>query len=90
VLGKFGGVIGPQLFQSRFAYNGYKTSFGICAAAIGAGWIANCWTWWLTRNVESDVRRVRRLRIEKEREGTVFSGEDVNILKKRAQAKGVL
>jgi hypothetical protein len=49
------GVIGPQLFRSKWAYNGYKVSFGICAAAIIVGLFANCYTWYLTRNVEWDV-----------------------------------
>ncbi|KAL4772457.1 hypothetical protein BDW60DRAFT_207085 [Aspergillus nidulans var. acristatus] len=31
-VGQVGGVIGPQLFQSRFAYNAYKTPFAICTA----------------------------------------------------------
>ena len=78
-IGQVGGVIGPQLFQSRFAHNGYKTSFAICASAIGASWVANCWTWWLTRGNEGDVLRVRRLRIKTERDGAIWAGEDVKL-----------
>lgn len=75
-VGQVGGVIGPQLFQDKWAYNRYKASFGICAAAIICGWAANLWVWWLTRNVEWDVLRVRRLRIQAEREGQVYAGDD--------------
>lgn len=82
-IGQVGGVVGPQLFQSKFAYNGYKTSFAICAAAIIVGWAANLWTWWLTRNVEWDVRRIRRLRIEAERSGVVFGEDDVRVYEER-------
>jgi hypothetical protein len=76
-------VIGPQLFQSKFAYNGYKTPFAICAAAIGASILANAWTWWLTRNVEYDVLRVRRLRLKEEKEGRIYAGEDVKVYEER-------
>lgn len=76
-IGQIGGVIGPQLFRQKYAYIGYKTPFAICAAAIGASWIANCWTWWLTKEVEEDVLRVRRERIRAGRSGEVYVGDDV-------------
>jgi len=82
-IGQVGGVIGPQLFQSRYAYNGYVVPFSICAAAIGAGWIASGWTWYLTRNVEWDVRRIRKLRIKSEKEGRMFADDDVKVFEER-------
>ena len=82
-IGQVGGVVGPQLFQSKFAHNGYKTSFAICAAATIIGWAANLWTWWLTRNVEWDVRRVRRLRITAGKEGIVYGEGDVHVYEER-------
>jgi hypothetical protein len=82
-VGQVGGVIGPQLFQEKWAYNGYKTSFGICAAAIIASWACNLWTWWLTRNIEWDVLRVRRLRIQAEKAGEVLSNDDVRYFDER-------
>lgn len=78
-IGQVGGVVGPQLFQSKYAYNGYKTSFGICAAAIGVSWIFNGWTWYLTAKNENDIRRVKRLRIKAHNEGRVWAGEDVKL-----------
>ena len=78
-IGQVGGVVGPQLFQSRFAHNGYKTSFAICAAAIGGSWLANCWTWYLTAKNENDIRRVARLRIKAYREGRVWAGKDIEV-----------
>ena len=78
-----GGVIGPQLFQSKYAHNSYKVPFAICAAAIGGGWLASAWTWWLTRNVEWDVRRIRRLRINAERGGNMFAEDDVKVFEER-------
>jgi len=71
------------LFQSRYAYNGYVVPFSICAAAIGAGWIASGWTWYLTRNVEWDVRRIRKLRIKSEKEGRMFADDDVKVFEER-------
>lgn len=82
-VGQVGGVIGPQLFQSRYAHNGYKVPFAICAAAIGAGWVANAWTWWLTRNIEWDVRRIRRLRIKAEKGGKMFAEDDIKVFEER-------
>ena len=82
-VGQVGGVVGPQLFQSKWAYNGYKTSFAICAAAVVASWLCNLWTWWLTRNIEWDVLRVRRLRIQAESTGQMLSGDDVKFFEER-------
>ncbi|KAF7189163.1 MFS transporter prlL [Pseudocercospora fuligena] len=82
-VGQVGGVVGPQLFQSKWAYNRYKTSFAICAASIILAWVANIWIWWLTRNVEWDVRRIRRLRIKAEKRGEVYDGDDVKVYEER-------
>jgi hypothetical protein len=71
------------MFKSRYAYNGYKLPFGICAGAIGFGWLANVWTWWLTRNIEYDVMRIRRLRIEAEKDGRLFAEDDVRVFEER-------
>ncbi|KAK7723164.1 hypothetical protein SLS57_004722 [Botryosphaeria dothidea] len=73
-VGQVGGVIGPQLFQSKYAADGYKVPFGICAGAVGLAWLASAWGWWLTRGLETEVRRVRRLRIKAAREGEVYAG----------------
>lgn len=79
-IAQVGGVIAPQVFQSKYAADGYKTSFIICTVcvAIAAGF--NAWLWWLTRDIERDVRDVRRERIKAERQGQVFVGEDVRVL----------
>lgn len=76
-------MIGPQLFQSRWAHNGYKVSFGICTAAIAVGFFANCYTWYLTRNVEWDVRRIRRERIKAEKSGRLFVEDDIKVFQER-------
>ena len=82
-VGQVGGVIGPQLFREQFAANGYKTSFGVCAAAVIVGWGFNLWTWWLTRNIEWDVRRIRRLRMKEEKHGRVYGEDDVAVFEER-------
>ncbi|RMD44888.1 hypothetical protein DV735_g359, partial [Chaetothyriales sp. CBS 134920] len=76
-IGQVGGVIGPQLFRSKYAYNGYKVSFAICAAAIGLSWLANVWTWWLTYDNERETLRIRRERIRASKHGQLYSGDDV-------------
>ncbi len=73
-----GGVIAPQLFLSKFAYNGYKVPFAVCAGAIGGAWLASMWAWWLTRHLEWDVRRIRRLRARAESMGKVYAEEDID------------
>ncbi|KAJ4260420.1 hypothetical protein NW762_007159 [Fusarium torreyae] len=74
-----GGIIAPQVFQSKYAYNGYKTSFIICAVCVAIAALFNAWLWFLTRDVETDIMKVRRSRIRSEREGKVFAGEDVRV-----------
>ena len=79
-----GGVIAPQLFPSRWAHNGYKNSFIICTVCVGIGALSNTWLWYLTRNTEADVARVRRLRIKAEKEGRVWAEDDVKIFEERS------
>lgn len=88
-VGQIGGAVGPQLWQSKYAYNGYKTPFAVCAAFIVAAWIANIYTWWLTRNVEADVKRIRRLRIKAKKEGYVFSADDIKVFEERGFYSGL-
>lgn len=40
-------------------------------------------TWWLTRNVEWDVRRIRRLRIKAEKSGNMYAEDDVKVFEER-------
>lgn len=86
-IAQLGGVVGPQLFQSKWAHNGYKTSFAIAAAFTIAGWVSNLWTWWLTRNTEYDVMRVRRLANQARREGKTNT-VDIRIFEERTFYKG--
>lgn len=78
-LAQVGGVIAPQVFPSRWAGDGYKTSFIVCSACVAAAAVSNAWLWYLTRASEKDVQRVRRLRIEAERGGRVWAGADVRV-----------
>ncbi|GKT43029.1 MFS transporter prlL [Colletotrichum spaethianum] len=82
-IAQLGGVIGPQLFQSKFAYNGYKTSFAIAAATTIASFLANLWTWWLTRNTEYDVMRVRRKILKARKLGKVNFDDDIRVFEER-------
>ncbi|KAL0767881.1 hypothetical protein CaCOL14_008856 [Colletotrichum acutatum] len=82
-IAQLGGVIGPQLFQSKFAYNGYKTSFAIAAATTIASFVANLWTWWLTRNTEYDVMRVRRKILKARKLGKVNFDDDIRVFEER-------
>ncbi|KAJ5915143.1 hypothetical protein N7454_011255 [Penicillium verhagenii] len=57
-IGQIGGVIGPQLFQSKWAYNRYKNSFGIALAGVIAAIGANIACWWLTKDQEKETLEV--------------------------------
>lgn len=82
-IAQLGGVLGPQLFQSRWAYNGYKNSFAIAGSTIIAGFVSNLWTWWLTRNTEYDVLRVRRNMNKARRDGRTDFQDDIRIFEER-------
>ncbi|KAL5450316.1 hypothetical protein PMIN05_001037 [Paraphaeosphaeria minitans] len=88
-IAQLGGVVGPQLFQSKWAHNGYKTSFAIAASFMIAGWVSNMWTWWLTRNTEYDVMRVRRKANAARKRGEVEFGDDIRIFEERQFYEGV-
>ncbi|KAL0935443.1 high-affinity nicotinic acid transporter [Colletotrichum truncatum] len=88
-IAQLGGVIGPQLFQSKFAYNGYKTSFAIAAATTIASFVGNLWTWWLTRNTEYDVMRVRRKILRARKIGKVNFDDDIRVFEERRFYNGV-
>lgn len=88
-IAQLGGVIGPQLFQSRFAYNGYKTSFAIAAATTIASFVGNLWTWWLTRNTEYDVMRVRRKILKARKLGKVNFDDDIRVFEERRFYDGI-
>ncbi|KAK9452714.1 major facilitator superfamily domain-containing protein [Dipodascopsis uninucleata] len=87
-IGQVGGIVGPQLFRSKWAYNRYKVSFGICASFVIVSVGFNLYTWYLTRNIEYDVLRVARLRKEAEREGRVYSDDDIKVFEQRQYYKG--
>ncbi|KAK3323338.1 major facilitator superfamily domain-containing protein [Cercophora scortea] len=60
--GQIGGAVGAQLFNSRFAPR-YTTSFGIAMGFIGMAIVMNLITWYVTRQVDIDTRRIKRARI---------------------------
>lgn len=76
-MGQLGGVIGPQIFRSKYAAAGYKVPYSVCTACIAGGFIGCLICWWLTWDIEKDVRRVRLAKIEAKKEGKLYTGEDV-------------
>ncbi|KAL2818513.1 major facilitator superfamily domain-containing protein [Aspergillus cavernicola] len=78
-LAQIGGIIAPQVFQSKYAANNYRVSFIICTACAAAAMVSNQILWYLSRDVEGDVLQVRRHRIAAERDGRVWTGEDVKL-----------
>lgn len=82
-IGQLGGVIGPQIFRSEYAADGYKIPYSVCTATIAGGFFGCCLCWYLTRNLEWDVRRVRLNRIKAEREGRLYVEDDVKVYEER-------
>lgn len=64
--GQIGGAIGPQIFKSKYAPR-YQESFASAMGLVGACSLVTLLTWWVTRQTESDTRRVKRARIEAEK-----------------------
>ncbi|KAI0423309.1 major facilitator superfamily domain-containing protein [Xylaria grammica] len=60
--GQIGGAIGPQIFRSAYAPK-YTVSFGVAAGLVGACAITTVVTWWVTRQTESDTRKLKRARV---------------------------
>ena len=89
-IGQVGGVVAPQLFREKYAHDRYKVPFAVCTGAIILGWVFNLWTWWLTRNVEWDVRRIKRLRIAAEKQGHVYGEDDVKVFEERKFYAGII
>ena len=80
-IAQLGSTVGPQIFQSKWAYNRYRNSFiiGMCFA-LGA-LATNLWTWWLTKNIEKKVVQVRKSTLRGRAEGKAYNGlEDIDVL----------
>ncbi|OAA65325.1 high-affinity nicotinic acid transporter [Niveomyces insectorum RCEF 264] len=87
-IAQLGGVVGPQLFQSKWAYNRYKNSFAIAASFIIAAWVSNVWTWYMTRNTECDVLLHQRKVLKARKNGKVVADDDIQIFEERKFYKG--
>ncbi|KAJ0364977.1 hypothetical protein COL26b_012287 [Colletotrichum chrysophilum] len=73
--------LGPQFFQSKWAYNRYRNSFFIGFAITLAALATNLWTWWLTRRIEQRVVEVRKDTLRARREGRAYDGRiDIDIM----------
>ncbi|EEU38419.1 uncharacterized protein NECHADRAFT_55457, partial [Fusarium vanettenii 77-13-4] len=88
-IAQVGVIVGPQLFPSKWAYNRYKNSFAIAGAFTIVALFGNLWTWWLTRNTEYDVMRIRREILKARAEGKVLAGDDIHVFNERQFYKGV-
>lgn len=64
--GQIGGAIGPQIFKSKYAPR-YRESFASAMALVAACAIVTLVTWWVTRQTEADTRRLKRARLQAER-----------------------
>ncbi|KAI0096211.1 major facilitator superfamily domain-containing protein [Nemania sp. FL0031] len=75
--GQIGGAIGPQIFRSAYAPK-YTVSFGVAAGLVGACAITTAVTWWVTRQTESDTRKLKRARIAASKHGEAILNDVVD------------
>ncbi|KAI0449966.1 putative pantothenate transporter [Xylaria acuta] len=75
--GQIGGAIGPQIFRSAYAPK-YTVSFGIAAGLVGACAITTVVTWWVTRQTESDTRKLKRARVTAGKRGEAILNDVVD------------
>ncbi|KAI0186088.1 major facilitator superfamily domain-containing protein [Xylaria flabelliformis] len=75
--GQIGGAIGPQIFRSAYAPK-YTVPFGIAAGLVGACAITTVITWWVTRQTESDTRRLKRARVAAGKRGEAILNDIVD------------
>ncbi|KAI1764258.1 putative pantothenate transporter [Hypoxylon sp. FL1150] len=60
--GQIGGAIGPQIFRSAYAPR-YQVSFASAMALVACCAFTTLITWWVTRQTESDTRKLKLARI---------------------------
>ncbi|KKY37900.1 putative pantothenate transporter [Diaporthe ampelina] len=66
--GQIGGAVGPQIFLSKYAPR-YTQSFGAAMACVGACVVVTLVTWWVTREIESETRRLKRAKVKASKDG---------------------
>lgn len=44
-VGQLGGVIGPQIFRSKYAADRYRVSYAVCVGALWGCFLFNCLSW---------------------------------------------
>ncbi|KAH8601958.1 major facilitator superfamily domain-containing protein [Bisporella sp. PMI_857] len=74
--GQIGGAVGPQIFRSKYAPK-YSTSFAVAMAMLGCAIITNLVTWWVTKDVEQETRKLKRAMLAARKRGEVVL-DDVN------------
>ncbi|KAI1386745.1 putative pantothenate transporter [Hypoxylon trugodes] len=84
--GQIGGAIGPQIFRSAYAPR-YQVSFAVAMALVACCMITTLITWWVTRQTESDTRKLKLARIAAaKRDDAILDDVVDNDLKKRSDA----
>lgn len=74
-LAQIGTVLGPQLFEQKWAHNRHRNSFIIGAVLTIVAFLGSLWTWYSTRNIEYDAMRVRREILKARAEGKVHHSD---------------
>ncbi|KAL2816541.1 hypothetical protein BJX63DRAFT_387626 [Aspergillus granulosus] len=69
--------------RPKFATDGCLTSCTICVGALGGCSLFNCASWYVTLNLEWDIHRMPRRRIRAEKEGRLFSEDEVKYFDER-------
>ncbi|KAI0841201.1 putative pantothenate transporter [Hypoxylon sp. FL0890] len=86
--GQIGGAIGPQIFQSAYAPR-YQVPFAVAMVLVGCCMITTLITWWVTRQTESDTRKLKLARVAAaKRDDAILDDVVDNDLKKKDDTFG--
>ena len=65
--GQIGGAIGPQIFREEYAPT-YSTPFATVMGIISLCILITLATWWVTRGTERETRRLKKARVQAQKQ----------------------
>lgn len=65
--GQIGDAAGPQMFQDKYEPR-YQLPFGMAMGLVSLCGLVNLYTWWVTRQTESDTRKHKLARLQAKRD----------------------
>lgn len=76
-ISQLGAIIGPQIFQDKWATENYRPSFAIMCGCVAGGFVFGSICWYLTWDSEKEARRVHLGRNAALKEGRVVADDAI-------------